>query len=107
MKTILIIFGYMAAFLTSCNHQEQIVSRSKGRNLTIAEKNFISYQFNDTCSFSDGKGGLLSFTCTSRSDVWQDRNLNGCGPKDDIYNIISEEKLEVNLTVAILFIMSK
>jgi hypothetical protein len=98
MKTILIIFYTITGLLISCNQPRKVDPyRSYGRNLTIAEKNFIPYQPNDTCSFSDGKGGLLSFTCISRSDVWKDRTLNGCGPKDDICNIINEEKLEVNL----------
>jgi hypothetical protein len=98
MKSILIVFIFITILLASCNRPHQVDTvRSTGRNLTISEKKFIPYQFNDSCSFSDGKGGLLSFTCTSRSDVWQDRNTLGCGPNDDVCHIISEEKLEVNL----------
>jgi hypothetical protein len=97
MKSTLIIFVFIT-MLNSCNRPHNVDTvRYNGRDLTIAEKNFIPYQPNDTCSFSDGKGGLLSFTCISRSDVRKDIPTLGCGSTDDVCYIENQEQLEVNL----------
>jgi hypothetical protein len=67
-------------------------------NSTNQGENFILYQQNDTCSFSNGKGGLLSYTCDQRTDARYDIKTNGCGAKDDFCDIHNEEIIEVNLT---------
>jgi hypothetical protein len=97
MKTILNTFGCIIVLLTSCD-RPQTISKTTDRDLTASEKNFIPYQQNDTCSFSNGKGGgLLSYMCDQRTDARYDIKTNGCGAKDDFCDIHNQEILEVNL----------
>jgi hypothetical protein len=99
MKIICIFFCCINLLFISCNNtHNQIINRTTGRDLTVSEKNFIPYEQNDTFSFFDGKGRLLSYICNQRIDARYDIKLTSCGPKDDYCDIDNEETLEVNLT---------